>query len=106
MSDWDLASATICNVQLFSRRAARAEGFFAPGGRRNLLKRLISDKGIQGNPSQKFCSILLASVRAWLDLAKFGFGLESQSPPPGKHHAGPVTAWQSSREPHSAHEPS
>src|ERR1700734_3164498 len=89
MSDWALASATICNVRLLFRRAARGERFFAPGGRRNLLKRLISDKGIQGNPSQIFCSILLASVRAWLDLAKFGCGLESQSPPARKTSSRP-----------------
>jgi hypothetical protein len=32
--------------------AKRATKFFAPGGQRNPLKRLISDKEIQGNPSQ------------------------------------------------------
>src|SRR5271170_753142 len=89
MSDWVLASAAICNVRLLFRRAARGQRFFAPRGQRNRLKSLNPDKGIKGNPSQKFCLILLASVRAWLDLAKFGFGLEPQSPPTRKASSRP-----------------
>src|ERR1700683_2254303 len=54
----------------------REKGFFCPRGQRNSLKRLISDKEIQGNPSLFLCWILLGVGRALLDLAKFGIGLE------------------------------
>src|ERR1700685_1978693 len=54
------------------------KGFFCPRGQRNPLKRLISDKEIQGNPSLFLCWILLGVGRALLDLAKFGIGLEKR----------------------------
>jgi hypothetical protein len=44
------------------------EEFLAPGGQRKPLKRLDSDKGIQGNPSL-FSLILFA--RDWPGLAGF-----------------------------------
>jgi hypothetical protein len=50
---------------------------FLPGGRDNPLKRLISDKGIQGNPSLILGKIWLERGPALLDLAKFGFGLDA-----------------------------
>jgi hypothetical protein len=46
------------------------------GGRRNPLKRLISAKEIQGNPSLFFCKIWLEAGLAWLDFAEFGLGFE------------------------------
>jgi hypothetical protein len=48
-----------CNLALLFKRTSRDKRFFAAGGRRNRLKRLIFDKEIQGNPSQKFCLSLL-----------------------------------------------
>jgi hypothetical protein len=44
---WRISPPTA--VSIFAAR--RQEEIFALGGRRNRLKRLISDKGIQGNPS-------------------------------------------------------
>jgi hypothetical protein len=52
------------------------KNFFAPGGHDNPLKWLVSDKGIQGNPSLFLGKIWLGIGLAWLDLAKFGFRLE------------------------------
>src|ERR1700683_1266672 len=56
----------------------REKGFFCPRGQPNPLKRLISDKEIQGKPSLFLCWILLGVGRAFLDLAKFGIGLEKR----------------------------
>jgi hypothetical protein len=60
-------------------------------------------KEIQAKYFARFCSpqsglgwIWLNSDAAW----------NRRAPPLARHQAGPVTAWQSSREPHSAHEPS
>jgi hypothetical protein len=52
--------------------------FFA-GGHDNRLKRLISDKEIQGNPSLFLGKIWLKLGPAWPDLGKFGFGLDKLS---------------------------
>jgi hypothetical protein len=80
-----------CNFQLLFQVAAREQRFFAPGGRRNPLKRLNPDKEIQGKPSQKFCSILIVLVRTWLDLAKFGFGLKkAERQDPLRHYLGVI----------------
>jgi hypothetical protein len=49
---------------------------FCPGSRGNPLKRLISDKGIQGNPSLFLGWIWLDIRPAWLDLGKFRRDLE------------------------------
>ena len=46
------------------------------GGQRNPLKRLVSDKRIQGKPSRFLGKIWLGSASAWLGFEKFGFGLE------------------------------
>ena len=46
-----LALEPDCNFRLLLQRLAREQIFFAPGGRRNPLKRLNPDKEIQGNPS-------------------------------------------------------
>jgi hypothetical protein len=68
------------SVAFLARCAPRI--FLAQGSRRNPLKRLDPDKGIQGNPRQKFCSSLIGLVPAWPGLAKFGFRLEEQRPSP------------------------
>jgi len=48
----------------------------APRGQRKSLKRLDSDKEIQGNPSVFLGFIWLGLGWILLDLAKFGFGLD------------------------------
>jgi hypothetical protein len=45
------------------------------GGHRNALKRLNSDKRIEGNPSLCLGKIWLNAAPAWLNLAQFGLGL-------------------------------
>jgi hypothetical protein len=54
------------------------ERIFVRGGQRNALKRLISDKGIQGNSGAFLGRIWSGLGWILLDLAKFGFGLERQ----------------------------
>jgi hypothetical protein len=51
------------------------EKIFGPGGRDNRLKRLISDKGIQGNQSIILGKIWMELGLAWLGFDKFGIGL-------------------------------
>jgi hypothetical protein len=48
------------------------KNFFLARGQHNPLKRLISDKRIQGNPSLFLGKIWLEAGLALLDLAKFG----------------------------------
>ena len=55
----------------------------APGGQRKSLKRLDSEKGIQGNPSLFLGFPLLGLGLILLELAKFGFGLEKLRLPRG-----------------------
>jgi hypothetical protein len=47
-----------------------------PRGRRKLLKRLVSDKGIQGYQSLFLGRIWPRLWSAWLDFDKFGIGFE------------------------------
>jgi len=82
----DRAHALLSQICVFIRRQRpnfirrqRPKKKKCLGGQRNPLKRLISDKGIQGNQSF-FSWISLAGLGlALLDLAKFGIGLENQS---------------------------
>src|SRR5208283_889688 len=57
------------NEGVGNRRPRGQKRKYGLGGRRNPLKRLVSDKRIQGNPSL-FPLIFLA--RAWPDFARFG----------------------------------
>jgi hypothetical protein len=50
----------------------------APGGQRNPLKTLASDKEIQGNPSLFLGKIWPGLGLALLGFDKFGIGLESR----------------------------
>jgi hypothetical protein len=56
-----------------------SEESFLARGHDNRLKRLISDKEIQRNPSLFLGKIWLELGLAWPDLEKFGFGLETAS---------------------------
>jgi hypothetical protein len=49
---------------------------FGPGGHDNPLKRLISAKRIQGNPSFFLCFSLPGLARALLDFEQFGVDLD------------------------------
>jgi hypothetical protein len=51
---------------------------FCPRGQRNRLKRLVSDKEIQGNPSLFLGKIWPGLGLALLGFDKFGIGLESR----------------------------
>jgi hypothetical protein len=59
-----------------SARTERSrERFFAPRCHDNRLKRLVSDKRIQGNPGFSFGKIWLGLGLAWLGFEKFGGAL-------------------------------
>jgi hypothetical protein len=63
----------------FARPIAREwsqDKIFCPGGHDNPLKRLISAKRIQGNPSFFLCFSLPERGRAWLDFEQFGVDLD------------------------------
>jgi hypothetical protein len=59
-------------------RKAAGKDFFCPRGQRNPLKRLVSDKEIQGNPSLFLGKIGPGLGLALLGFDKFGIGLESR----------------------------
>jgi hypothetical protein len=62
-------------------RAGKADGeerMRSRRGQRNALKRLISDKGIQGNSGAFLGRIWSGLGQTWLDFEKFGSGLEGQ----------------------------
>jgi hypothetical protein len=61
-------------VTVFGEGKERKKNFW-PGGQDNPLKRLISDKGIQGNQSIFLGRIWLELGLAWLGFDKFGIGL-------------------------------
>jgi hypothetical protein len=66
----------------FARLILEAEpskNFFMPGGHDNPLKTLISNKGIQGNPSFFLGKIWRLGL-AWPGFERFGFGLAIASP--------------------------
>jgi hypothetical protein len=70
------AGAYAIAAQCFHAGRGGAEIIFGPGGRRKSLKRLKTDKEIQGKPSRFLGSILLRLGSIWLDLAKFGTSLD------------------------------
>jgi hypothetical protein len=65
----DCLSKRVRGVTVFGEGKERKKNFW-PGGHDNPLKRLISDKGIQGNQS-----IFLGKMWLELGLAWLGFGL-------------------------------
>jgi hypothetical protein len=90
-----------CNLPLLIWRAARDKSFFAPGGQRNPLKRLVSE----GNPRKSKAKILLDFARFRPGLAGLGsiwilFGqaevrgarglLTPARSPPGSRRASPI----------------
>jgi hypothetical protein len=58
-----------------SEREGGAENSFRPGGPRKSLKRLNSDKEIQGKPSRFLGNSLRRLGPIWLNLVRFGSGL-------------------------------
>jgi hypothetical protein len=71
------ARQRICHcASAFLNREKAVKIIFGPGGPRNSLKRLNSDKDIQGKPSRFLGLFLCGLGPIWLDSAKFGFGLD------------------------------